>query len=240
MSPPAPPPLTEPSSPASGTPDELPSGLRWRLTARHTARSRRRRYDLFIREMALGPSDTILDVGVTHTGWRSSNFLEADLPSAGSDHGGRARGDASLPALLPIRSVRRRRRACAPFRRRRVRDRVLECRDRARWRRRRSTSVCRRTRADMQAGLHRDPERRLSHRPAHPVAIRALVAAARQTPAPPVDGQWPLGERVRPPSPPGRRPSVAVPAPVTVRIIKQRTLGFTTPVLIAIAVPVDS
>ena len=57
-----------------------PSGLRWRLTAGLTARSRQRRFDLFMAEIAPRETDTILDVGVIHTTWRSSNFLEARYP----------------------------------------------------------------------------------------------------------------------------------------------------------------
>jgi SAM-dependent methyltransferase len=58
----------------------LPSGLRWRLTARFTERSRRRRYELFRTIMRPRPEDLILDVGVTDTAWRSGNFLEANYP----------------------------------------------------------------------------------------------------------------------------------------------------------------
>jgi len=82
----SPPPVT----PTSGSPDDpdqelpaggqLPRGLRWRLTATFSARSRRRRFELFMRILSPGPNDSLLDVGVTDTGWRSSNFLEAGYP----------------------------------------------------------------------------------------------------------------------------------------------------------------
>jgi len=58
----------------------LPRGLRWRLTATFSARSRRRRLELFMRMVSPGPTDSLLDVGVTDTAWRSSNFLEAGYP----------------------------------------------------------------------------------------------------------------------------------------------------------------
>jgi Methyltransferase domain len=58
----------------------LPHGLRWRLTATFSARSRRRRLELFMRALSPGPTDSLLDLGVTDTGWRSSNFLEAGYP----------------------------------------------------------------------------------------------------------------------------------------------------------------
>ncbi|HEY0443109.1 MAG TPA: methyltransferase domain-containing protein [Candidatus Limnocylindrales bacterium] len=45
-----------------------------------TSRSRRIRYRRFESEVRPGPSDTILDVGVTDSGWRSGNFLEAMYP----------------------------------------------------------------------------------------------------------------------------------------------------------------
>lgn len=77
MTPPAPSPLVERSLPSSAPAPDAPSGWRWRLTAWHTARSRRRRYELFVRELAPRSTDRILDVGVNDTAWRSSNFLEA-------------------------------------------------------------------------------------------------------------------------------------------------------------------
>ncbi len=64
--------------PAEGS--SAPQGLRWRLTSRFTTRSRARRYERFIAEMRPEPEDRILDVGVTDTDWRSSNFLEANYP----------------------------------------------------------------------------------------------------------------------------------------------------------------
>jgi hypothetical protein len=63
--------------PVSG---QLPRGLRWRLTTTFSARSRKRRLELFMRTLSPGPTDSLLDVGVTDTGWRSSNFLEAGYP----------------------------------------------------------------------------------------------------------------------------------------------------------------
>jgi hypothetical protein len=56
------------------------AGPAWRLTAPLTARSRRRRFEAFMRLMAPRESDRVLDVGITNKGWRSSNFLEAQYP----------------------------------------------------------------------------------------------------------------------------------------------------------------
>lgn len=58
----------------------VPSGLRWRLTARFTERSRRKRFTEFMRLMHPAAGERILDVGVTDTAWRSGNFLEANYP----------------------------------------------------------------------------------------------------------------------------------------------------------------
>jgi hypothetical protein len=58
----------------------VPSGLRWRLTGRFTARSRRKRFAEFMRLMHPAEGEGILDVGVTDTAWRSGNFLEANYP----------------------------------------------------------------------------------------------------------------------------------------------------------------
>jgi hypothetical protein len=58
----------------------LPRGLRWRLTARFTSRSRQQRLARFLSLIEPGPGDSILDVGVTDTAWRASNFLESGYP----------------------------------------------------------------------------------------------------------------------------------------------------------------
>jgi SAM-dependent methyltransferase len=58
----------------------VPSGLRWRLTGRFTARSRQKRFEEFMGLMEPAETDRILDVGVTDTAWRSGNFLEANYP----------------------------------------------------------------------------------------------------------------------------------------------------------------
>jgi hypothetical protein len=58
----------------------VPSDLRWRLTGRFTARSRRKRFQEFMRLMQPAEGERILDVGVTDTAWRSGNFLEASYP----------------------------------------------------------------------------------------------------------------------------------------------------------------
>lgn len=68
-------------SPDSPT-DRLPTGLRWRLTSRFTARSRRQRFARFMELMSPSSTDLVLDVGVTDTAWRSSNPLEAAYPWA--------------------------------------------------------------------------------------------------------------------------------------------------------------
>ena len=60
--------------------EDASAGPAWRLTAPLTARSRRRRFEAFMRLMAPGASDRVLDVGITNEGWRSSNFLEAHYP----------------------------------------------------------------------------------------------------------------------------------------------------------------
>lgn len=63
-----------------GLPDAVPTGLKWRLTSRFTARSRRQRFERFMELMAPSATDLVLDVGVTDTAWRSSNPLEAAYP----------------------------------------------------------------------------------------------------------------------------------------------------------------
>lgn len=62
------------SDPTFGEP---PASLLWRLTSPITVRSRRRRFEQFLGEMRPEPIESILDIGVTDTGRRSSNFLEA-------------------------------------------------------------------------------------------------------------------------------------------------------------------
>jgi hypothetical protein len=57
-----------------------PGGLRWRLTGRMTAASRRARFERFMEIMRPGAEDRILDVGVIDTAWRASNFLEVNYP----------------------------------------------------------------------------------------------------------------------------------------------------------------
>ena len=58
-------------------------GIRWRLTGPLTTRSRKRRFEMFMAEMRPRPTDRVLDVGVTNTTWRDSNFLEARYPWPG-------------------------------------------------------------------------------------------------------------------------------------------------------------
>jgi SAM-dependent methyltransferase len=72
----------DPGAQRDVTDDEsgLPRGLRWRLTARFTSRSREQRLAVFMSLMQPGPDDSILDVGVTDTAWRASNFLENGYP----------------------------------------------------------------------------------------------------------------------------------------------------------------
>jgi hypothetical protein len=57
-----------------------PAGIRWRLTSGLTRRSRQTRLATFMKLLAPTPTDTVLDVGVTDTDWRSSNFLEDRYP----------------------------------------------------------------------------------------------------------------------------------------------------------------
>jgi Methyltransferase domain len=52
----------------------------FRATTGFTARSRSRRYELFMDEMHPSPDETILDVGVVDSDWRSSNPLEMRYP----------------------------------------------------------------------------------------------------------------------------------------------------------------
>lgn len=72
----------DPIQPAQEVPKtaNVPSGLRWRLTGRFTARSRQKRFQEFMRLMGPAETDRIVDVGVTDTPWRSGNFLEANYP----------------------------------------------------------------------------------------------------------------------------------------------------------------
>jgi SAM-dependent methyltransferase len=65
------------------SPDQPPYGLRWRLTAGLTSNSRGRRFDRFMGQMRPAAENTVLDVGVTDSQWRSSNFLEASYPWPG-------------------------------------------------------------------------------------------------------------------------------------------------------------
>jgi hypothetical protein len=60
--------------------DAVPRGLRWRLTASFTKRSRAKRLASFVAVMRPHPSESILDVGVTDSAWRASNFLESGYP----------------------------------------------------------------------------------------------------------------------------------------------------------------
>ena len=59
---------------------QWPEGLIWKWTETLTYRSRRKKYDLFLKEMKPKPADTILDVGITSHGYRYSNFLEHWYP----------------------------------------------------------------------------------------------------------------------------------------------------------------
>jgi Methyltransferase domain len=59
---------------------QMPRGIRWRITAPFTSGSRRKRFELFMRLLAPDSTDRVLDVGVTDTDWRSSNFFEARYP----------------------------------------------------------------------------------------------------------------------------------------------------------------
>jgi hypothetical protein len=59
---------------------ELPKGIRWRLTSRFTAASRKKRMARFLQIVQPKPTDRILDVGVTDSAWRSGNFLESQYP----------------------------------------------------------------------------------------------------------------------------------------------------------------
>jgi hypothetical protein len=68
------PPDSQPPAP------DLPKGIRWRLTSRFTAGSRRRRMARFLHIVQPKPTDLVLDVGVTDTAWRSGNFFESQYP----------------------------------------------------------------------------------------------------------------------------------------------------------------
>ena len=58
----------------------LPEGFIWHLTSGLTERSRSKRFRRFMEAMSPKPSDLVLDVGVTNSEWRSSNFFEANYP----------------------------------------------------------------------------------------------------------------------------------------------------------------
>ena len=62
----------------------MKSGIAWRLTAPLTERSRRRRFETFVRLMTPRENERILDVGVNDSTFRSSNFLEARYPWPGN------------------------------------------------------------------------------------------------------------------------------------------------------------
>lgn len=64
----------------SGSNGELPTSRRWQLTAGLTHRSRMSRFHLFMSEMRPTQDSRLLDIGVTDTAWRSSNFIEANYP----------------------------------------------------------------------------------------------------------------------------------------------------------------
>ena len=53
-----------------------PAGWVWKVTSRATAKSRTRRFELFQDLMEPDPDDSILDVGITDSPWRSGNPLE--------------------------------------------------------------------------------------------------------------------------------------------------------------------
>ena len=59
---------------------DWPDGWVWRLTRRLTERSRRARFDLFMRVMKPGPQDRVLDVGTGEGESRAVNFFEAWYP----------------------------------------------------------------------------------------------------------------------------------------------------------------
>jgi len=70
----------DPKETKASASDQLPRGLRWRLSAPLTGGSRRTRFALFMHWLTPRSTDRLLDVGVTDTDWRSSNFLEAGYP----------------------------------------------------------------------------------------------------------------------------------------------------------------
>ncbi len=59
---------------------DWPNGWVWRVTRRFTERSRRARFDLFMRIMKPGPHDRVIDVGAGEGESRSVNFLENWYP----------------------------------------------------------------------------------------------------------------------------------------------------------------
>lgn len=72
--------MPDKSDTQSSTEGEFPTGPRWRLTAGLTRRSRMSRFHLFMSEMRPNARARLVDVGVTDTAWRSSNFMEANYP----------------------------------------------------------------------------------------------------------------------------------------------------------------
>ena len=188
--------------------------------------------------MAPRPSNAILDVGVTHTGWRSSNFLEANYPRPGQITAVALEAMPVFQRLFPsVRFVVADGRAL-PFgddefaigfsnaviehvggvadQRRFVAELVRTCRQ---------VFI-----ATPNAGFPIDPHTLLPfvHWLPRPVRHRLLRWTG--------NGRWASESALRPLRAGDLRS--LFPPQVTVRIIKQRTLGFTT-VLIAIAVPVD-
>ena len=113
---------------------------RMRLADRISLRSRRRKFGLFMETMAPTESTTVLDIGVDDVafgedaGCRTLNFFEElyPWPQRVTALGVARRG--ALPRELSAGALRPGRRARASLRGRRVRHRVLECRDRARRR----------------------------------------------------------------------------------------------------------
>lgn len=75
--------MARPRSATAAVESPKPAGPAWRVTAPLAERSRRRRFAAFMRLMAPREGMRILDVGVTDSSWRSSNFLEARYPWPG-------------------------------------------------------------------------------------------------------------------------------------------------------------
>ena len=152
-----------------------------RLAARISARSRRRKLDLFLEVMRPTAETTVVDVGVSDGGYGedtygTANFFEALYPwperivAVSTQH--LTVFQQAFPKVTAVRADGR----GAPLPRRRVRHRLLERRRRAPARPRLATRIRRRALPGLPAGLRHDAEPAVPDRHAHARAARALAS----------------------------------------------------------------